>query len=145
MPKGPNGQKRPADGVDMSVVVARIATGELEDTSYVSQNRRKSGVAGAEARMRNTSATKHSEIATKAAEARWKSQEATMNVTDNACDAVAAIYAQKRKNGLRDVKFLFQNRSEASLTEACEELAVFNQGVVDKTAKDLDFGDLDWK
>lgn len=49
MPKGPNGQKRPADSVGMSVMVARIATGEEEDTSYVSKNRRNSGVAGAKA------------------------------------------------------------------------------------------------
>ena len=56
MPKGPNGQKRPADAVGMSVMVARIATGEVEDTQYVSQNRRKSGVAGGKAREKNLSA-----------------------------------------------------------------------------------------
>lgn len=145
MPKGPNGQKRPADSIGCAVSVARIATGEDDDTGYVSQNRRKSGVAGAKARMETTSAEQRSEIATRAAKARWKSQEATMNLDHNACGDVAAIYAQKKSEGLRDVKFLFQNRSEASLTEACEELAAFNQGMVDGVAKVLDFGDLDWK
>ena len=32
MPKGPQGQKRPADAVGLAVLVGRIATGEVEDT-----------------------------------------------------------------------------------------------------------------
>ena len=31
MPKGPKGQKRPADAVGAAITVARIATGEIED------------------------------------------------------------------------------------------------------------------
>ena len=31
MPKGPEGQKRPADVIGTAVKVARIATGEVED------------------------------------------------------------------------------------------------------------------
>ena len=31
MPKGPNGQKRPADVIGAAVMVGRIATGEVED------------------------------------------------------------------------------------------------------------------
>ena len=31
MPKGPNGEKRPADAVGLAVLVARIATGEETD------------------------------------------------------------------------------------------------------------------
>ena len=31
MPKGPNGEKRPADAVGLAVYVARIATGEVDD------------------------------------------------------------------------------------------------------------------
>jgi hypothetical protein len=33
MPKGPQGQKRPADAIGLAVMVGRIATGEIEDTS----------------------------------------------------------------------------------------------------------------
>ena len=55
MPKGPNGQKRPAGTVGMSVNVARVATGEEEDTSYTSQNSRRSGLSGAKARLEATS------------------------------------------------------------------------------------------
>ena len=32
MPRGPNGQQRPVDGVGCAVKVARIVTGELEDS-----------------------------------------------------------------------------------------------------------------
>jgi hypothetical protein len=32
MPTGPKGQKRPADVIGAAIMVARIATGEIEDT-----------------------------------------------------------------------------------------------------------------
>jgi hypothetical protein len=32
MPRGPRGEKRPADVIGAAVMVARIATGEVEDT-----------------------------------------------------------------------------------------------------------------
>lgn len=70
MPKGPNGQKRPADTVGAAVMVAQIATGDVKDTK--SSGRRKSGVAGAKARMESLSRMERSEIAKKAAHARWK-------------------------------------------------------------------------
>tara|TARA_R110002124_G_scaffold26676_3_gene95899 strand:- start:2240 stop:2623 length:384 start_codon:yes stop_codon:yes gene_type:complete len=126
-------------------MVAKIATGEEEETSYVSQNRRKSGIAGAKARMKNTSAQDRSEIATKAATARWKSQEATMNEHVNACGAVAARYAKKLEDGLVDVKFLFQNKEEATLELACEELEALHVAITEGRSTDLNFGDLAWK
>lgn len=144
MTKGPNGEKRPADAIGCAVMVGRIATGEDVDTGYVSKNRRNSGVAGAEARMQSTSPDRRSAVASVAAAVRWKKEEATMNVSENACDAVAAIYAKKASEGLLDVKFLFQNRSEASLTEACKELVKFHHALENGDAVDLDFGDLNW-
>ncbi len=33
MPKGPNGEKRPADAIGLAVMVGRIATGEVEDVA----------------------------------------------------------------------------------------------------------------
>ena len=33
MPKGPNGQKRPGDVIGAAIMVARIATGEVEDNA----------------------------------------------------------------------------------------------------------------
>ena len=36
MPKGPNGEKRPADAIGLAVMIGKIATGEIEDTSNAS-------------------------------------------------------------------------------------------------------------
>jgi hypothetical protein len=33
MPKGPQGQKRPANAIGLALMVGRIATGEIEDTT----------------------------------------------------------------------------------------------------------------
>jgi hypothetical protein len=33
MPKGPNGEKRPADAIGLAVLIGRIATGEVEDVA----------------------------------------------------------------------------------------------------------------
>jgi len=69
MPKGPQGQKRPADAVGMSVMIAKIATGEVEETP--TSGRRASGLAGAKARAAALSAVERKRIAKAAAEARW--------------------------------------------------------------------------
>ncbi|MEP7350503.1 MAG: hypothetical protein ABI668_11225 [Sphingorhabdus sp.] len=31
MPKGPRGEKRPADAIGLAVLIGKIATGEIED------------------------------------------------------------------------------------------------------------------
>ncbi len=72
MPRGPQGQKRPADAIGNAVKVARIATGEIEETTLKQPAKRKSGLAGAKARQINTTAKERSEIAKLAAEKRWK-------------------------------------------------------------------------
>jgi hypothetical protein len=71
MPKGPNGQKRPADSIGCAIAVAKIATGEESDDGYVSAGRRKSGLAGAKARMQNTTKEERTKIAKEAALVRW--------------------------------------------------------------------------
>jgi hypothetical protein len=71
MPKGPKGEKRPADVIGAAVMVGRIATGEIGENPVVS-GRTRSGHAGAAARTATLSASRRSEIAKKAAEKRWK-------------------------------------------------------------------------
>ena len=71
MPKGPQGQKRPADVIGNAVHVAKIATGEIEETTYKQPNKVKSGRAGAKARAEALSPEDRSAIAKKAAAARW--------------------------------------------------------------------------
>ena len=71
MPKGPQGQKRPADVVGCAVTVARIAIGESDETRLKQPAKRKSGLAGAQARVASTTPERRSEIASIAAKARW--------------------------------------------------------------------------
>ena len=71
MPRGPKGEKRPADVIGAAVMVGRIATGEIEETTP-SSGRVRSGRAGGEARSKSLSANKRKEIAKKAAEKRWR-------------------------------------------------------------------------
>lgn len=71
MPKGPQGQKRPADAVGCAVAVAKIATGEIEDDVRERSGRSKSGQAGGEARKLALSGEERTAIAKKAAAARW--------------------------------------------------------------------------
>jgi hypothetical protein len=74
MPKGPKGQKRPADVISNAVHVMRIATGEIDESS-VSNGKNKAAVAlgskGGKARAKSLTATKRRSIARKAAAARW--------------------------------------------------------------------------
>ena len=63
MPKGPQGQKRPADVIGNAVHVMRIATGEVEEQP-APKPKRKSKSAPVDPQRRH-------EIARKAATARW--------------------------------------------------------------------------
>jgi hypothetical protein len=73
MPKGPRGEKRPADVVSAAVMVGRIATGEVEDTlsSPKSGAQREGGLKGGKARAESLSSDRRAEIAKQAAKARW--------------------------------------------------------------------------
>ena len=70
MPKGPKGQKRPADVIGNAVRVMQIATGEVEEETNDPKAIAR-GEKGGLARASKLSARKRREIARKAAEARW--------------------------------------------------------------------------
>ena len=72
MPTGPQGQMRPAGMAGNAVHIAKIATGEIKDTTLKQPAKRSSGKAGAKARQENTTEARGEEIARKAANARWK-------------------------------------------------------------------------
>jgi hypothetical protein len=72
MPRGPRGEKRPADVIGTAVMVAKIATGEIEEELQKKSGRVRSGRAGAQARAGNLTSEQRREIAKKAAAARWK-------------------------------------------------------------------------
>ena len=74
MPKGPKGEKRPADAIGAAVMVAKIATGEIED-ELTDDGKNKAaqelGRLGGKARAEKLSKKRRSEIAKKAAAKRW--------------------------------------------------------------------------
>ena len=73
MPKGPKGEKRPADVVGAAVKVMQIATGEVEETTDDGKNKAavELGRKGGQARAEKLSKKRRAEIAKKAARARW--------------------------------------------------------------------------
>jgi hypothetical protein len=75
MPKGPRGEKRPADVIGMSVKVMRIATGEeTEELDSVKSAAAELGARGGKARAARMTPERRREIARKAAASRWKSE-----------------------------------------------------------------------
>lgn len=75
MPRGPKGQKRPADVIGNAVRVMRIATGEESET-IVDDGKNKAaqelGRKGGAARAKSMTAKRRKEIAEKAAAKRWE-------------------------------------------------------------------------
>ena len=73
MPKGPKGEKRPADVIAGAVKVMRIATGEEQDErEATSSAAAQLGKLGGAARARNLTPEQRAEIAKKAAANRWR-------------------------------------------------------------------------
>ena len=78
MPKGPKGEKRPADVIGNAVHVMRIATGQITDDVPTPEEEGKDPAAvalgrkGGKARAEGMSAKRRKEIARRAAKARWK-------------------------------------------------------------------------
>lgn len=77
MPKGPRGEKRPADVVSNAVKVARMLVGDEapdDDPNAPKKdpNAQALGAKGGKARAESLSAAKRSAIAKKAAQKRWK-------------------------------------------------------------------------
>ncbi len=76
MPRGPKGEKRPADVIGAAVRVMKIATGDVEediDRADAGKNPAavELGRKGGQARAAKMSAEQRREIAKKAAAARW--------------------------------------------------------------------------
>jgi hypothetical protein len=75
MPRGPKGERRPADVIGAAVMIGKIATGEIKDIT-TEDGKNAAAVAlgrlGGKARAEGMSARKRKEIARKAAVTRWK-------------------------------------------------------------------------
>ena len=78
MPKGPKGEKRPGDVIGAAVMVAKIATGEV-DEAEVDDGKNPAakalGKKGGQARAKILPAEQRKQIAKKAAATRWKKDQ----------------------------------------------------------------------
>ena len=76
MPKGPKGEKRPADVIGNAVKVMRIAVGDEAEDLPADDGKNKAaqalGELGGAARAKSMTAKRRKEIAKKAAKTRWK-------------------------------------------------------------------------
>lgn len=72
MPRGPKGEKRPADVNSAAVMIGRIATGDAEELRGKAPNRAKGGRTGGKVRAEVLTPEQRSRIAQAAAAARWK-------------------------------------------------------------------------
>lgn len=78
MPKGPKGEKRPADVIGNAVKVMKIATGEEEeqlDEDGKDPAAKAMGKKGGAARASKLTPEQRREIAKKAAASRWKDKD----------------------------------------------------------------------
>ena len=75
MPRGPKGEKRPADAIGNAIMIGRIATGEIDDPT-TDDGKNSAAVAlgrmGGKARAEGMTAKRRKEIAKKAAKSRWQ-------------------------------------------------------------------------
>jgi hypothetical protein len=75
MPKGPRGEKRPADEIGNAVKVMRIATGEeIEEIDSAKSAAAELGRRGGKARAARMTPERRSEIAKSAAKVRWRNK-----------------------------------------------------------------------
>jgi hypothetical protein len=75
MPRGPKGEKRPADAIGAAIVIGRIAAREIDDPAFTEDGKNAAAVAlgrmGGRARAESMSAKRRKEIAQNAAKKRW--------------------------------------------------------------------------
>jgi hypothetical protein len=74
VPKGPKGEKRPADVIGNAVKVMRIATGEEQEDISPTNAAATLGKLGGKARAVTLSGERRREIARNAAKTRWEGQ-----------------------------------------------------------------------
>lgn len=73
MPKGPQGQKRPADPNQLAKLIVGIATGQAEDLKEL--RGRAGGLSGGRVRAEKLAPERRQEIAQSGAAARWSKKE----------------------------------------------------------------------
>lgn len=81
MPRGPKGEKRPVDAVGAAVMVAKIATRQIEDKTPEEPPKNVAaaelGRMGGQARAKSLSRKRRAAIAKKAAKSRWANRRSS--------------------------------------------------------------------
>lgn len=133
MPKGPQGQKRPADTVGAAVMVARLATGEEVEVTGG-----QTGSAGGRARADKLSPSARSKIAAKAAEVRWRRDESPdmeLNMSE-----LSLLKAELFGAGsdISDIKFYPGQSREHSMEETAAMFRAAMASIEDDSGEDID-------
>lgn len=79
MPTGPKGEKRPADVIGAAIMVAKIATGEIEEAAPGDDGKdpaaKSLGARGGVTRAKAMTPERRAEIAKATADKRWKTRD----------------------------------------------------------------------
>lgn len=118
MPRGPQGQKRPADVIGNAVTIGRIATGELSEEVDYAASETRAGSAGGNARAKRLSPQARKSIAKAAAEARW-SDERRADMT-NKERLMAALFENPQREHV-DIKFFVGGAVDIAEEDFCGE------------------------
>jgi hypothetical protein len=136
MPKGPQGQKRPADGIGAAVMVAKIATGEIAEEVDYAAAEAKRGSAGGKARAQCLSTGERQTIAKAASRARWKERRADMTNKER---LMAALFDNPQREH-SDIKFFVLGGMDLTAEILCgDAVAMLEQ--MDAGVGDRDFAE----
>jgi len=123
-------------------MVAKIATGELEEEVRSPSGRVRSGKAGAAARAKSLTAEERQAIAKRAATVRWSEMEGRGAMESRTeCGQLADRFRRMAEGGLVDVKFFLSNAAEAATEQVCQEVNDLYRAVDDGKLTRLDFAD----
>lgn len=140
MPKGPNGQRRPADTIGGAVMVGKIATGEVEeDFIGAPSSLEDRGRMGGEARARSLDPAKRNEIAKRAANSRWKTRKGSKMTRQTERQKLSERFQEmKAQDGLTDMKFHLGRVSEATTEAVCAEVNKLLDNILDEKVQRLE-------
>lgn len=141
MPRGPKGEKRPADVIGAAIKVAKIAVGDIADDIKASSGRVRSGKAGGKARAAILTNDEKKAAATVAASARWDKERRRVMDNKDECQALAQRFQGMASEGLVDVKFFLRSLDEALKSQVCGEVESVYEALEAGNSAPLDFRD----
>ena len=116
MPKGPQGQMRPADAIGCAVMVAQIATGDVAEGVAHAAPVYERASAGGKARAAKLSGSDRRLVAKAAADARWN-KERRVSMT-NQERLMAALFDNPQREHA-DIKFFIAGGMDLTAEQLC--------------------------